>query len=191
MRSFLITLFIYLPLLSQEIQTFYGPIEVEEPLLIELIESVPMQRLKKIHPYGDSYYTTHKDEETHMTKEPTPQFLYKILSKVNWVQSQAGTCLILDNTDEAFIHLSRENQLERIRTKYWADRTDFVILKIDTEKLVGDLILEANPGGVNKYYHLHKGSIPLESVVDVRFPSLKSEWSEKIPIALRNSNRLS
>jgi len=49
-------------LFGETIQTFYGPIEVEEPILIELIHSPAMQRLKSIHQYGVGYYTTHREE---------------------------------------------------------------------------------------------------------------------------------
>ncbi len=51
-------------LLAKEFETFYGPIDVEEPVLIELIESSSFQRLKDIHQYGVSYYTTHREEYT-------------------------------------------------------------------------------------------------------------------------------
>jgi hypothetical protein len=47
---------------AETIPTFYGPIEVEEPVLIELIHSPALQRLKSIHQYGVAYYTTHREE---------------------------------------------------------------------------------------------------------------------------------
>lgn len=47
---------------TKEIDTFYGSISVEEPVLLELIESPAFQRLKYIHQYGVSYYTTHREE---------------------------------------------------------------------------------------------------------------------------------
>lgn len=50
------------PLLAVKIDTFYGPLEVEEPVLIELIEHPMFQRLKSIHQYGVAYYTTHNEE---------------------------------------------------------------------------------------------------------------------------------
>ncbi|MBS3904633.1 MAG: HD domain-containing protein [Simkania sp.] len=52
-------------LFSETVHTFYGPLEIEEPVLIELIHSPPFQRLKDIHQYGVSYYTkTHPEEYT-------------------------------------------------------------------------------------------------------------------------------
>jgi hypothetical protein len=49
-------------LLGENINTFYGSIDVEEPVLLELIKSPAFQRLKQIHQYGVAYYTTHTEE---------------------------------------------------------------------------------------------------------------------------------
>jgi uncharacterized protein len=49
-------------LCARQIDTFYGPIEVQEPVLLELIDSPIFQRLKNIHQYGVAYYTTHQEE---------------------------------------------------------------------------------------------------------------------------------
>jgi HD superfamily phosphohydrolase len=61
-----ISLFIllWLPciLCAKQLDTFYGPLEVNEPVLLELIESPTFQRLKSIHQYGVAYYTTHREE---------------------------------------------------------------------------------------------------------------------------------
>lgn len=51
-------------LYCETIATFYGDIEVEEPIVLELIASPAFQRLKGIHQYGVSYYTTHREEYT-------------------------------------------------------------------------------------------------------------------------------
>ncbi|NGX27585.1 MAG: hypothetical protein K940chlam6_01523 [Chlamydiae bacterium] len=51
-------------LLARPVETFYGVIEVDEPVVLELIDSRPMQRLKAVHQYGISYYTTHREEFT-------------------------------------------------------------------------------------------------------------------------------
>lgn len=57
-------LFLLLPffLFSEIIESFYGPLQVDEPVLLELIHHPNFQRLKKIHQYGVSYYTTHPEE---------------------------------------------------------------------------------------------------------------------------------
>lgn len=61
-KTICLLLIIFSSLVSKEISTFYGPIDVNEDILIELIESEAMQRLKKVHQYGVSYYTTHPEE---------------------------------------------------------------------------------------------------------------------------------
>lgn len=50
--------------IADKIDTFYGSIEVEEPVLLELIHSPAFQRLKEIHQYGVSYYTDFREEYT-------------------------------------------------------------------------------------------------------------------------------
>lgn len=96
----------------------------------------------------------------------TPAYLYKIVSLADWEASQETVNLSPD--DDAFIHLSREDQLERITTKYWAHVPQYVVLKVETAKLPGKLVFEANPGGTSKYYHLYNGSIPKDAITDIK-----------------------
>lgn len=98
--------------------------------------------------------------------EKRPHFLYKILSIDDWAKS--CETVHLPSMDANFIHLSTEEQLDRIIEKYWAAVSEYVVLKIETAKLKGKLVLEANPGGTNKYYHLYNGSIPLSAVVETK-----------------------
>lgn len=61
---FVTVMLFQLPLLAVNITTFYGPIAINEPVLLELIESPAFQRLKHIHQYGVVYYTTQCEEYT-------------------------------------------------------------------------------------------------------------------------------
>ncbi len=62
-RVFLCFTFYFFSIFAETIQTFYGPVNVEEPILVELIHCPALQRLKSIHQYGVSYYTqTHPEE---------------------------------------------------------------------------------------------------------------------------------
>lgn len=63
-KSIIFFCLVFCTLVGVQIETFYGPIEVEEPVLLELIESPAFQRLKSIHQYGVAYYTTHNEEFT-------------------------------------------------------------------------------------------------------------------------------
>lgn len=58
----LVFLCISFSLFAQPISTFYGVLEVNEPVLLELIESTPMQRLKGVHQYGIAYYNSFNEE---------------------------------------------------------------------------------------------------------------------------------
>ena len=102
-----------------------------------------------------------------MTSE-SPIYLYKVLSTDDWEKSQNSKVLSLPAMDSKFIHLSKEDQLESICKKYFGTGSKYMVLKLETSKLTGKLVLEANPGGKNKYYHLYEGSIPLNSIVESR-----------------------
>src|SRR5579871_5270212 len=77
----------------------------------------------------------------------SPQYLYKILSLRNWQATQSRKTVQLSAEDDAFIHFSTQDQLERIVEKYWADAPQLVILKIDSSQLEGKMLFETNPGG--------------------------------------------
>lgn len=63
-KTLLLFILSFCSLYSDIIETFYGEIEVNEPVLLELIHSPAFQRLKEIHQYGVGYYTTHREEFT-------------------------------------------------------------------------------------------------------------------------------
>lgn len=112
--------------------------------------------------HANQQLPTQQNHENKMT----PQYLYKVLSVEDWKKSQSMESVNLTDADRDFIHLAREDQLDRIVEKYWDNVPQYVVLKIETKKLPGKLVFEANPGGKNKYYHLYDGSIPLKSVVE-------------------------
>lgn len=91
-----------------------------------------------------------------------PVYLYKILSADDWAKS--CTTVHLSDADADFIHFSTKDQLNGILKKYWANASEYVVLRVETSKLPGNLVLEVNPGGSNKYYHLYDGSIPLSAI---------------------------
>lgn len=97
-----------------------------------------------------------------------PKYLYKILSFRNWQATLNGKVVALSADDRIFIHLSTEDQCERIIAKYWSDAPQYTVLKIDTGMLQGDMRYEVNEGGTTKYYHLYHGFIPIEAIVESR-----------------------
>ncbi len=95
-------------------------------------------------------------------------YLYKIISPENWKESQSQNCVKLAKEDDEFIHLATESQLQKIIDKYWGNASAYVILKVAVNRLPGELVYEANPGGTNKYYHLYGGAIPRDSIVEFK-----------------------
>jgi uncharacterized protein (DUF952 family) len=133
--------------------------------------------------YSTAYTTT--TEQHSLKKEKsvvleivaeTPPYLYKVLSLANWEASQKRKDLILPAKDDVFIHFSKEGQVEHVIKKHW-NNASYILLKIDTSKLPGKLVLEANPGGTEKYYHLYEGSIPLTAIVEYTLVSPDTKLS--------------
>jgi len=90
------------PLFTAQIATFYGPIEVDEPVLLELIESSSFQRLKFIHQYGVAYYTTHPEEYTRY-EHSLGVFAILRLKKASLEEQIAG--LLHDVSHTTFSHV--------------------------------------------------------------------------------------
>jgi uncharacterized protein (DUF952 family) len=101
-------------------------------------------------------------------EQSVPQYLYKVVATDNWAFSPDQRVLKLADNDQAFIHFSKEDQLEKTLAKFFSNVPEYVILKIETAKLPGKLVYEANPGGSVKYYHLYNGSVPHEAIADAQ-----------------------
>lgn len=95
-----------------------------------------------------------------------PEYLYKIVSTDQWQESLRRHEIVTSLQDKEFIHLAKEEQVAQIAQKFW-NSIDHVILKLASNKLIGRLAYETNPGGTNKYYHLYDGNIPFEAVKDI------------------------
>jgi len=96
-----------------------------------------------------------------------PMFLYKIISPESWHTSQEKHKLILNADDHSFIHFSTEEQLPRILEKYWRNK-EHIVLKVNTALLPGELVLESNRPGGDKYYHLYNGCIPISAAIKMK-----------------------
>jgi len=92
-----------------------------------------------------------------------PEYLYKIVSPEQWQSSQTTREVVKGSIDTEFTHLATQEQLPGLIQKYWKDQ-NYIVLKLDRKKLKGNLVLEANPGGTNLYYHLYDGKIPLDAI---------------------------
>jgi|SRR5579862_2516774 len=121
---------------------------------------------------------SHKDN---MESVHAPQYLYKIVSLRLWHATQNRNNVTLSAEDDAFIHFSTEDQLERIIDKFWSEVPQYVILKIETAKVTGEWAYETNPGGTTRFYHLYKGFIPINAIAEAKIVYQKSQDSCEAP----------
>lgn len=108
-----------------------------------------------------------------------PKYLYKILSYRHWQVTQNRKTVELSSEDDPFIHFAKEDQLDKIIAKYWSDAPQFAILKIDTDKLEGELVYEANPGGRQNITTFTRDSSPL-----IQLSSLKLSIASLLTLAM-------
>ena len=93
------------------------------------------------------------------------QLIYKVCSQTEWAAavaagSYAGSA---DDARDGFIHFSTAAQLPGTAAKYFAGRTDLVVLEVDADLLGRDLRFEPSRGG-DLFPHLY-GALPLNAVV--------------------------
>jgi uncharacterized protein (DUF952 family) len=98
--------------------------------------------------------------------QQVPTFLYKIIYPGQWAASQTSDRVSLGPEDKEFIHLAMEQQLSALVKKQWILK-HFILLQLATELIPGRFVLETNPGGKDKYYHLYDGYLPLDAITDV------------------------
>ncbi len=101
-KFFLAFCFISFSLFARPIETFYGIVDVEEPVILELIDSPAFQRLKEVHQYGVSFYTTHKEE---FTRYSHSLGVFYLLKANNRPLNEQIAGLLHDVSHTAFSHV--------------------------------------------------------------------------------------
>lgn len=94
--------------------------------------------------------------------------IYKICSRAEWqaaleAGSYAGSA---DDARDGFIHFSLAHQLAATAAKYFAGRTDLVLLAVDADRLGTALRFEPSRGG-ELFPHLY-ASLPARCVLWAR-----------------------
>jgi len=86
--------------------------------------------------------------------------IYKICSRAEWASAVATAEYVgsADDARDGFIHFSFVHQLAGTAAKYFAGRTDLVLIAIDPTPLGGALKLEPSRGG-ELFPHLY-GPLP-------------------------------
>lgn len=96
-----------------------------------------------------------------------PQFIYHITGLSDWkVQESENSYTSVSLEDEGFIHCSRFEQLPATLHRFFKDRSDLLILKIDTKQLNVPLIYEAAEDGSGFFPHVF-GVIRKKSITEV------------------------
>ncbi len=106
-------------LLCETIDTFYGPIEIEEPILLELIHSPAFERLRHIHQYGIAYFMKTYPEKYTRYEHSLGVFAILRTKKASLEEQIAG--LLHDISHTAFSHVgdwvfAKEQQEEDYQT---------------------------------------------------------------------------
>ncbi len=128
-----------------------------EPVLVELIESPAFERLKYVHQYGVSYYTTHKEEYTRY-KHSLGVFAILRMKGASLEEQIAG--LLHDVSHTVFSHVG-----------------DWIFQKIGSEKdyqndIHEEFLEKYGLGAILKKYNLSsKDVLPLEEL----FPMLEQK----------------
>jgi len=82
--------------------------------------------------------------------------IYKIVSADEWRAAESAgvfTGAAIDKTD-GYIHFSTAEQAEETAAKYFAGRSDLLLVAVDAEALGADLKWEASRGGA-QFPHLY------------------------------------
>ena len=90
--------------------------------------------------------------------------IYRIAEAVDWRLAQCkGVFVSADLAAEGFIHCSERHQVARTAQKYYAGKTQLVMLEIDDSTLGATLVRE-NLTGSGVFPHIY-GSIPLSAIM--------------------------
>ncbi len=101
-----------------------------------------------------------------MTDASTPKYLYRLVRTSEWKDAAANGFYAGAEHDKAdgFVHLSTGEQVDGTAERYFAGLDDVLLLKLDRDRLHGEVRMEPSTGGA-LFPHLY-GSVPLEAVLE-------------------------
>ncbi len=107
--------------------------------------------------------------------------IYKIVDTPSWRSAIAagqfnGAAIDLQ---DGFIHFSAANQVAETLLKYFAGRSDLLLICVDAQRLGDALKWEVSRGG-DRFPHLY-ASLPISAVVDQFDLSLLDDGSHRLP----------
>jgi glutathione S-transferase len=93
----------------------------------------------------------------------TPEVWAEAQSAGSWTTSTRGVSL----EQEGYIHCSEAHQVEGVRSRFFDDLDDLLLLEIETDLLTSPWRSEQLAGADQPYPHVY-GPVDLAAVVDVR-----------------------
>lgn len=91
--------------------------------------------------------------------------IYHVTTRGEWeAAQQSGRYEAPSLTSEGFIHCSEASQVEGVLQRYFSDKTDLVMLTIDTKKLTSRLQYDLAPSINEEFPHVY-GPINTDAVV--------------------------
>ena len=108
------------------------------------------------------------------------QYIYKIIDNDEWKKAKASGLYSGSSKDleDGYIHFSDEEQLEGTLKKYYFNKKNLVLLKVDTLKL-DHLLWEQSSDG-NMFPHLYS-SLDIKNVVSENEINLNDDGTHILP----------
>ena len=96
-----------------------------------------------------------------------PQHIYHIAVRSDWESMKNSTEYAIETLEsEGFIHCSKWEQLQATIKRFFLERDDILLLKIDTKRLNAPLIYESAADGSGFFPHAF-GPINTSSIIQV------------------------
>jgi glutathione S-transferase len=98
--------------------------------------------------------------------------IFHVTTAADWAAAQQNGSYTVSTRgvtleQEGYIHCSEAHQYDGVRSRYFADAADVVLLEVETERLTSPWRTEQLPGDDQAYPHVY-GPLDLDAVVDVR-----------------------
>jgi uncharacterized protein (DUF952 family) len=91
--------------------------------------------------------------------------IYRLTDTATWTEAErTGTFASPDLAAEGFIHFSERHQVAGTANRYYADRTELLLLEVDEDRLVARVVRENTTGGTELFPHVY-GPVPVTAVV--------------------------
>ena len=149
----------------------YGDVEIENPVILELIESKAIQRLKKVNQYGPHYL---RDKKLDTTRFEHSVGCAILLEKFGASLEAQAAGLLHDVSHGAFSHLM-DHILDKQKVQNWHDETfEKFVMKSDIPP-----ILQKHGLDVKELFDKGKWKIATQALPDLS--------ADKIDYGLRDS----